>query len=104
MVGPFAVGDHVLSITIGRFCRNFSGKGRLRNLFASAALIAINWLIYVWAVSTDHILAASLGYYLNSLVNVLLGRLFLGENHACWVSSPGLQLKPRYWRRWRLPL
>lgn len=57
----------------------FRNKAHLRNLLASACLIAINWLIYIWAVSTDHILAASLGYYLNPLVNVLLGRLFLGE-------------------------
>jgi chloramphenicol-sensitive protein RarD len=57
----------------------FRHKQHLRNLLASATLIAINWLIYIWAVSTDHILAASLGYYLNPLVNVLLGRLFLGE-------------------------
>jgi chloramphenicol-sensitive protein RarD len=57
----------------------FRHRAHLRNLFASATLIAINLLIYIWAVSTDHILAASLGYYLNPLVNVLLGRLFLGE-------------------------
>lgn len=57
----------------------FRHRAHLRNLFASATLIAINWLIYIWAVSTDHILAASLGYYLNPLVNVLLGSLFLGE-------------------------
>ena len=57
----------------------FRHKAHLRNLFASATLIAVNWLIYIWAVSTDHILAASLGYYLNPLVNVLLGRMFLGE-------------------------
>jgi len=57
----------------------FRHRAYLRNLFASATLIAINWLIYIWAISADHILAASLGYYLNPLVNVLLGRLFLGE-------------------------
>ena len=57
----------------------FRHKANLRNLLASATLIATNWLIYIWAVSTDHILAASLGYYLNPLVNVLLGRMFLGE-------------------------
>jgi chloramphenicol-sensitive protein RarD len=57
----------------------FRHKAHLRNLLASSALIAINWLIYIWAVSTDHILAASLGYYLNPLVNVLLGWMFLGE-------------------------
>jgi chloramphenicol-sensitive protein RarD len=57
----------------------FRHKVHLRNLLATATLIAVNWLIYIWAVSTDHILAASLGYYLNPLVNVLLGWLFLGE-------------------------
>jgi chloramphenicol-sensitive protein RarD len=64
---------------LSEFAAIFRHRTHLRNLFASATLIAINWLIYIWAVSTDHILAASLGYYLNPLVNVLLGRLFLGE-------------------------
>lgn len=64
---------------LGEYVAIFRHKAHLRNLFASSALIAINWLIYIWAVSTDHILAASLGYYLNPLVNVLLGRMFLGE-------------------------
>ena len=63
----------------GEFLAIFRHKAHLRNLLASAALIAVNWLIYIWAVSTDHILAASLGYYLNPLVNVLLGRIFLAE-------------------------
>lgn len=64
---------------LGDYAAIFRHKAHLRNLLASATLIAINWLIYIWAVSTDHILAASLGYYLNPLVNVLLGRMFLGE-------------------------
>jgi chloramphenicol-sensitive protein RarD len=64
---------------LGEYAAIFRHKVHLRNLLASAILIAINWLIYIWAVSTDHILAASLGYYLNPLVNVLLGRMFLGE-------------------------
>ncbi|MDZ3832550.1 MAG: EamA family transporter RarD [Sphingopyxis sp.] len=51
----------------------------LRMLLASALLIAGNWLVYIYAVFTDHVLAASLGYYLNPLINVLLGMLFLGE-------------------------
>ena len=63
----------------GEFLAIFRHRVHLRNLLASAALIAVNWLIYIWAVSTDHILAASLGYYLNPLVNVLLGRIFLAE-------------------------
>ncbi len=48
-------------------------------MLASSCLIAANWLIYVWAVHEDHILAASLGYFISPLLSVLLGRVFLGE-------------------------
>lgn len=48
-------------------------------LAISAALIAINWLVYVWAVINGHVLAASLGYFLNPLINVALGVIFLKE-------------------------
>lgn len=48
-------------------------------LAASAALIAVNWLVYVWAIQHGHIYAASLGYYINPLVNVLLGTVLLAE-------------------------
>src|SRR3546814_12615663 len=51
----------------------------LRILFASSLLIATNWLVYIYAIVSDHGLAASLGYYLNPLVNVMLGMLILGE-------------------------
>ncbi|MBO9697678.1 MAG: EamA family transporter RarD [Sphingopyxis sp.] len=51
----------------------------LRLLLASALLIAVNWLVYIYSIFTDHVLAASLGYYLNPLVNVMLGMIFLGE-------------------------
>ena len=50
-----------------------------RRLLASAILISINWLIYVWAVTHEHVLDASLGYFINPLVNVLLGVVVLGE-------------------------
>ncbi|GIZ12644.1 EamA family transporter RarD [Pseudomonas sp. NCCP-436] len=52
---------------------------RLLVLAGSGALIASNWLVYVWAVNNDRMLEASLGYYINPLVNVLLGLLLLGE-------------------------
>jgi chloramphenicol-sensitive protein RarD len=48
-------------------------------LMCTAVLIAINWLLYVYAVTSGHILAGSLGYYLNPLVNVVLGRFILKE-------------------------
>ena len=50
-----------------------------RRLVASALLIGTNWVIYVAAVNAGHIYAASLGYYINPLINVLLGTVFLGE-------------------------
>lgn len=48
-------------------------------LLFSALLIGINWLLYVYAVTSGRILAGSLGYYLNPLINVLLGRVILKE-------------------------
>jgi chloramphenicol-sensitive protein RarD len=48
-------------------------------LLASSALIAVNWLIYIWAVQQGHVLEASLGYFINPLVNVLLGVTLLKE-------------------------
>ncbi|HYQ39007.1 MAG TPA: EamA family transporter RarD, partial [Pseudomonas sp.] len=52
---------------------------RLGILAASGALIATNWLTYVWAVNNGHMVEASLGYYINPLLNVLLAMLLLGE-------------------------
>jgi chloramphenicol-sensitive protein RarD len=52
---------------------------RLPVLAASTALIATNWLVYIWAVQSGRVLEASLGYFVNPLVNVLLGVAFLGE-------------------------
>jgi chloramphenicol-sensitive protein RarD len=49
------------------------------SLLASGALIAVNWGVFIWAVGAGRIVETSLGYYLNPLVNVLLGTLFLRE-------------------------
>ncbi|WP_119184578.1 EamA family transporter RarD [Sphingomonas turrisvirgatae] len=48
-------------------------------LVVSAALISINWLVYIWAIHHGHVLESSLGYFLNPLVNVLIGMVLLGE-------------------------
>jgi chloramphenicol-sensitive protein RarD len=57
----------------------FTRPRTLGILMVTALLIAANWLLYVYAVTGGHILAASFGYYLNPLVNVLLGRFVLRE-------------------------
>lgn len=57
-------------------------------LALSASLIAVNWLVYVWAIQSGEVYAASLGYYINPLLNVLLGTLLLGERltRPQWVA------------------
>ena len=53
-------------------------------LALSALLIAVNWTVYVIAIQSGHVFAASLGYYINPLVNVLAGTVLLGERLTRW--------------------
>ncbi len=63
-----------------RWLRDVAANPRmLWRVLLGSALIAFNWLLYIWAVQNDHVLDASLGYFITPLVNVLLGRIALGE-------------------------
>jgi chloramphenicol-sensitive protein RarD len=55
---------------------------------ASAVLLSVNWLTYIWAVNNGHVIDASLGYFINPLVNVLLGYTVLHERlrRMQWVA------------------
>lgn len=57
-------------------CRNTE---QLKLLTLAAILLSINWMTYVWAVNAGYIVETSLGYFINPLVSVFLGVLFLGE-------------------------
>ncbi len=57
----------------------FKRLASLRILVASALLISINWGFFVWAVNAGRTIEASLGYFINPLMNVLVGFFFLGE-------------------------
>jgi chloramphenicol-sensitive protein RarD len=46
---------------------------------ATATVVSMNWGVYIWAINSDRVVDASLGYFINPLVNVLLGALLLGE-------------------------
>ena len=46
---------------------------------ASAVLLSANWLVYIWAVKNGHVIEASLGYFINPLVNIMFGYLLLKE-------------------------
>ena len=80
---------------------------RLAILALSGTLIAGNWLTYVWAVNNGRMLEASLGYYINPLVNVLLGMLLLGERlrRLQWVAVllAALGVAQQVWQVGSLP-
>jgi len=50
----------------------------------AAVLLSVNWLIYVWGVNSDFIVETSLGYFINPLLSVLLGVVFLRERLRTW--------------------
>ena len=56
-----------------------SDRKTLATLLLTTLLIGSNWFVYIWSVATDRILHASLGYFINPLLSVLLGLIFLGE-------------------------
>jgi chloramphenicol-sensitive protein RarD len=57
----------------------FRDRRRVLVTLLSAVLLGGNWLLYVWAVETGQVLEASFGYFINPLVNVLMGMVLLGE-------------------------
>ncbi len=61
------------------FIKYLKEKRTLGLLFITGILIGGNWFVYIYAVNHNHIVEASLGYYINPLVNVLLGVVFLHE-------------------------
>jgi chloramphenicol-sensitive protein RarD len=71
---------------LGRVSATLARPALLAPLTLSALLISCNWLVYVWSVTHGHIVESSLGYYINPLVNVLLGICVLRE-----------RLNPRQW-------
>jgi chloramphenicol-sensitive protein RarD len=56
----------------------------LRTFLVSTCLLGVNWLTYIWAVNAGRVVDSSLGYFINPLVSVLLGVLFLGERLRLW--------------------
>ena len=69
----------VLALRRGRAILAAARGRTLLMLLASALLIGVNWIVYIWAVQHAHVLEASLGYFINPLLNVALGMAVLGE-------------------------
>ncbi|ENO5911816.1 EamA family transporter RarD [Salmonella enterica subsp. diarizonae] len=73
-------------------------------LALSAVLVGGNWLLFIWAVNNHHMLEASLGYFINPLVNILLGMIFLGERfrRMQWLAVCGVLVQ--LWTFGSLPI
>lgn len=61
-----------------------SNKKVFFSMIIVSLLISVNWLLYIWAVNSNHILDASLGYYINPLVSIILGVIVLKEKLSLW--------------------
>ncbi|WP_290700730.1 EamA family transporter RarD [Amphritea sp.] len=100
-VSPFEVLSHriiwsVVFLTLfiiisGRWqelIHNFRQKRLIASLTVSAILVSLNWLVFIWAVGQGRILETSLGYFINPLISLLLGMIFLGERlrKAQWIA------------------
>jgi chloramphenicol-sensitive protein RarD len=57
-------------------------KSELKLVVIAGVLVGVNWLIYIYAINSNHVLEASMGYFLTPLANVFLGFFVLGENLA----------------------
>ncbi|MCE5168799.1 EamA family transporter RarD [Paenibacillus profundus] len=66
----------------------FTHKKQAMSMILASVLISINWLVFIFAVESNQVVEASLGYYINPLLNVFLATFFLKErlNKAEWVS------------------
>lgn len=62
--------------TLKGFAEN---KKQMYALTIASVLISINWFVYIWAVNSGHMIEASLGYYINPLISILLGMMVLKE-------------------------
>jgi chloramphenicol-sensitive protein RarD len=85
---PFCLAIAAVRRQLGEIRSACVNRRVLAALLLSAVLIGFNWVVYIAAVNGGHVLAASLGYYINPLLNVLLGTVFLGEklNPARWAA------------------
>ena len=64
---------------IGKMKAIFASKKLMLSLAAASVLLGANWLLFIWAINSNYMLEASLGYYINPIINVFLGRLILQE-------------------------
>ncbi|MCH5584787.1 EamA family transporter RarD [Shimazuella sp. AN120528] len=64
-----------------------SNKKTMLFVLAGSIFMSANWFIYIWSVTNDHVIEASLGYYINPLISIAFGMLFLKERLNKWQTT-----------------
>jgi chloramphenicol-sensitive protein RarD len=84
----FALGWLAIRRELPRIGQALADRKTRMRLFLSAALISVNWITYVWGIANNRVVETSLGYFINPLVNVVLGVAVLSErlNRVQWVA------------------
>jgi chloramphenicol-sensitive protein RarD len=89
VVWTLAFAALVLAATrrMGEVARVFGSRRACATFVGAGLLLGANWFTFISAVNTGHVFQCSLGYYINPLVNVLLGRVFLKERFRPWQAA-----------------
>lgn len=103
----FVLGVLTLMRRRGWLREALASRRTLATFAVSAALLIVNWFFYVYAVQSGHVIEASLGYFINPLLNVMLGVLVLHERlrRVQWVAVAMAALGVAWltWQTGRLP-
>ena len=79
---PVGIGLLIVAGRWGDFVAAMRNRRTFLAILAAGALIGLNWLTYIWAVQQERVLEASLGYYINPLVNFMLGAILFAERFS----------------------
>jgi chloramphenicol-sensitive protein RarD len=84
----FLIGVLLMQKRLPELAAVWSSRKTLQFLIVSACLLAMNWGLYIYGVNTNRVVETSLGYYINPLLSVMLGMIFLKErlNRVQWVA------------------
>ena len=81
------LGILALTVGFGTLRVLLTDRRRLALLALAAALVAVNWAVYIYAVNSEHVIEAALGYFINPLVSVAFGLAFFRERLRPWQAA-----------------
>src|SRR3712207_5729810 len=89
IVWSLVAGGLLIAVTVGFGALREMLRDRRRTLLlvAAAFLVGINWFVFIYAVTSDQVIEAALGYFINPLVSAAFGIVFFGERLRPWQAA-----------------